>query len=223
MLCSRNEIRTLATKAARGAGLPWGVSDEAGRAACWLEARGLTGLSALDRALEGLSEPDWRQCFPMPAGARWYAKSGNSDGLLAGITLADRCSQIARTCSTDALVLVGVRWPLLTIPFLSGVAEATGMRLAIVCDPEKSTIDIGPQSVSASCRVFEDMAVTHTLRIERIRGATATNLLPNLNGSIPVAKEIHASLERLAERTYVPESEESRIRGAGVPESSVGA
>jgi hypothetical protein len=36
---SLNEVETLAQKAARGAGLPWGVAEDTGRAAAWMARR----------------------------------------------------------------------------------------------------------------------------------------------------------------------------------------
>lgn len=36
---SLNEVETLAAKAARGAGLPWGVAEDVGRSAVWLASR----------------------------------------------------------------------------------------------------------------------------------------------------------------------------------------
>ncbi len=47
MTLSLGEATVLAAKAARGAGLPWGLAEETGRAARWLEARGAPGLLAV--------------------------------------------------------------------------------------------------------------------------------------------------------------------------------
>ena len=44
---SLNEIDSLCQKAARGAGLDWGLAEEAGFAAAWLAARGADGAAAL--------------------------------------------------------------------------------------------------------------------------------------------------------------------------------
>ena len=41
------EIRSLAVKAARGAGFDWGLAEEAGFAVEWLERRGMPGAAAL--------------------------------------------------------------------------------------------------------------------------------------------------------------------------------
>ena len=41
---SLGETAALATKAARGAGMPWGLADETGVAVSWLHAHGIPGL-----------------------------------------------------------------------------------------------------------------------------------------------------------------------------------
>ncbi len=215
VLCSPNEIQTLATKAARSAGLPWGLADEAGRAARWLEARGLAGLSALDGTLEGLAAQDWRGCFPVPSGSIWRSKAGEIDGLLAGVTIADRAGRPLPFAGGDALVLDTVRWPLLTLPFLSGVAGAIGERLTVSLLPETPAIGIGPQSIADSSRAIEALPLAKSVRIRQERNRAASPDLSRLDGSIPIDKEVYDRLDRRAVRTYVPESAESQARGAG--------
>ena len=215
MLCSLNEIRALAAGAARGAGLPWGVAEEAGRAARWLEARGLAGLAALEGALEHLAAADWRRCFPVPEGAVWRAEAGEIDGLLAGMTLADRADRPLPFASGGALVLAGVRRPLLAVPFLAGVAQVSGARLAVSAGAGTPVIGIGPQSASESCRALEGMALAETVRIAKAGDGAMPPDLPRLHGSIPVDTEVYARLDRRAARTHVPETDESRTRGAG--------
>ena len=215
MLCSLNEIRALATGAARGAGLPWGVADEAGRAARWLEARGLAGLSALDGALERLSAADWRRCVPVPEGAVWRAESGEMEGLLAGMTLADRAGGPLPFSGGGALVLTGVQWPLLAVPFLAGVAQVSGARLAVSLGARTPAIAIGPQSVSEACHALEGMALAETIRIEIAGDGPMLPDLLRLDGSIPVGSGVYARLARRVALTHVPESAESRDRGAG--------
>ena len=215
VLCSLNEIQSQAAKAARGAGLPWGVAEEAGRAARWLEARGLAGLSALDGALAGLSAPDWRGGVPAPAGDVWRAEAGETDGLLAGMTVADRAGLPLPFAAGGALVLEAVRWPLLAVPFLAGVAGVLGGRLALSAGPQAPAVAIGPQSAARTCRALEGLALVETVRIERWGGGAPPPDLPRLDGSIPIDKEVCARIDRRAARTYVPESAESQARGAG--------
>jgi len=216
VLCSLNEIRALAAKAARGAGLPWGVAEEAGHAAGWLEARGLAGLAALDGALEALSAPDWRRGFPIPEGAVWRAQSGEMDGLLAGMALADRADRAPPFAGGGALLLLRVRRPLLAAPFLAAAAQACGARLTVSPGPRTPAIGIGPHSVGPACHALEGMARAEALRIEKDGGSGATPPeLPRLDGGIAVDERLYARLARRAARTHVPESAESRARGAG--------
>jgi len=46
MLCSLNEIEAQLRKAARGAGLSWGLAEEAGKAGRWLAMHGIDALPA---------------------------------------------------------------------------------------------------------------------------------------------------------------------------------
>lgn len=64
---SLGEVASLAVKAVRGAGQPWGVAEEAGWAIRWLGRAGLPGPAALARALE----------------------AGDLSALLTGIAVAD--------------------------------------------------------------------------------------------------------------------------------------
>ncbi|MDD9884917.1 MAG: DUF3726 domain-containing protein [Gammaproteobacteria bacterium] len=53
MKVSLNQIEQTARKAARGAGLAWGLADEVGRAMRWLHAYGLNGAALLAAHLDG--------------------------------------------------------------------------------------------------------------------------------------------------------------------------
>ena len=86
---SLSEVQDLCAKAARGAGLDWGLAEEAGFAARWLYARGLDGPASLHNFLE--------------------EEGAKNSPLVVGTTIADR----AATVST-----VPVQNPLLMLPFL---------------------------------------------------------------------------------------------------------
>lgn len=100
---SLGEIGALAVKAARGAGHPWGIAEEAGWAVRWLARRRLPGAEALARHL---GAPDGGAC-PIVLGA-YLADAG---------TLTDPA-------------LADVAEPLLLVPFLARAAPA-GLRVAI--------------------------------------------------------------------------------------------
>ena len=52
LVVSSNEVDALAKKAAKGAGMPWGLAAEAGKATRWLADRGLPGPAVLADLLE---------------------------------------------------------------------------------------------------------------------------------------------------------------------------
>ncbi len=90
---SIGEISSLAIKAVRGFGQPWGVAEEAGWAIGWLGRSGLPGADALAAALE----------------------TGELLDLMVGISLADR-GVVPTEIATAAA-------PLLVVPFLGRVAS----------------------------------------------------------------------------------------------------
>lgn len=53
MIPSFGEVQATALKAARGAGLPWGICEDAGAAVRWLWERGYDGPGALAALLQG--------------------------------------------------------------------------------------------------------------------------------------------------------------------------
>lgn len=73
------EIAGMAKGAARGAGLPWGLAEEAQFAVPWLEARGVSGAAALARRLgrDLALQPGAAACCPLALGAYFR------DGLVA--------------------------------------------------------------------------------------------------------------------------------------------
>ncbi len=96
---SLGEVQSLAAKAARGAGRPHGMSEEAAFAVRWLIERGFDGAGALAALLQ--------------------ATDGGADGcpIAAGAALSDAGAL------TDG-VQVTVHCPLLLAPFLGGLAPS---------------------------------------------------------------------------------------------------
>ena len=106
------EIDAQGRKAARGAGYPWGLAEEAGRAVRWLEARGLPGCAALARLLAAQDGCDYDVLRPNALGGVWEADDGALCPLIVGVTLADHCFDVPPT-------LGKIREPLLLLPYLA--------------------------------------------------------------------------------------------------------
>jgi hypothetical protein len=76
MRCSLNEIDSQLRKAARGAGLPWGLAEEAGKAARWLEMHGIACLPVFAALFERNDGRNYDEIAIMPAEGLWRAKGG---------------------------------------------------------------------------------------------------------------------------------------------------
>ena len=194
------EIDALCRKAARGAGCPWGLAEEAGKAARWLAARGLPGPEALAALLAGARNCP---CAGVPAGD---APSRPECALRLGSSLSDRADRI----TGGEVVSVDVAQPLLVLAQLGRAATATnaGFRLEwagvqVLCGLEGPAIDTGG----------ELLAERATLRCEP-SDPGVSSLAADCR-SRPVDAEAWTALERLAARTYAPATDASRLAGAG--------
>lgn len=191
---SLNEIEIESRKAARGAGLPWGLAEEAGYAAAWLAARGVNALTALLDVLGAYQRGD---------------TVGNP--LFIGTTIADRACMLAEG---EALAFLQIRQPVLVLPFMA-MAARLGNR-SIVLQHEDGTWSVRPgredpgllngalkhsRIVAVKCRA-EDLPLRET--VQRIAAAR-----------LDIADDTWRGLQHLAHRTYVPASEISRQLGAG--------
>lgn len=203
MNLSLNEVETTAKKAARGAGYPWGLAEDAAKATRWLCARGIEGcaeLAALLQQMDGSDAEDWA---PRTPGDMWEAGGGMLCPLATGAAVADRAYELG----TNAISIGAIAAPILLIPF---VATAAQQRKAIV---------------SVTWSGFAASTDGDRLDVSGAAGSSAQHVTVSAGGQIkqpmprctradpqPEAWEI---LSGFAHRTYAPATEESRLLGAG--------
>lgn len=181
------EIRALALKAARGAGLSWGLAEEAGFAVRWLQARELPGVQALALYLEQCEKHglDASKC-PLQIGA------GVSDG-----------------ASPEDSELGEVRTPLLLIPFIAQSLAVTSCRLQ--CENLDFTI---AEDGCMTSNPDEQLLVTEA-KCKLVSGGEIVPPMSRAS-RVPESEAVHVStLAKFAHRTYAPATEESRLAGAG--------
>ena len=202
MTHSLNETEALCRKAARGAGYAWGLADEAGRAARWLEARGLLGLQALAGVLEECEGSDLAQMTPR-IGEVWRA-----DGPLCPITTGAALADHAHLLDAGPVRLGQMRHPMLLLPFVAAALRADGQ--ASVTWPG-AQIAVVPEGV----------AVQGMLGASDVSGvsvvlADATPLAPLTRRTrCNIPDDLYTRLNTFAARTYAPATEASRLAGAG--------
>ena len=221
---SLSEIDAQCRKAARGAGCPWGLAEEAGKAARWLAARALSGPEALAALLDGP-----RDCPCAGAGAGAGAAAGASTGagatagtsagaigpscaLRLGATLGDRIEQLA----AGETVSLSVAQPLLVLGQVGPAAAATGVVCTLEwegvrasCGPDGLVLEGAGETLSPAARLRVSTGAVASA------GVAAAPIVRVDRRSRPVDAGAWAALERFAARTYVPASEASRLAGAG--------
>ena len=188
MSWSFGEIRSLSIKASRGAGMPWGLAEEAGFAVQWLEERGLPGVAALSACLE---ESD---------------ASGDINGETCPVAIGARLSDAGEWRSVFPTKL---HQPLLVVPFLALVTGEESLELAwnnqkVLLNQTGVTGNL-PEQVTASgvhrCEIRSDVVS-----------------IPSLHRWTRVPENRKPGVERLewfAHKTYAPATAASREKGAG--------
>ncbi len=233
MTYSLGEVEAAARKAARGRGFDWGTAAEAGRAARWLEARGMDGCAALARYLDRDSlgaAPDWEDG---PDGIRPRLEARGMDGRAAPARHLDRdslgaapdwedgpdgirplCPLLAGLAVADAARTLTLPTraapmlsPLLFVPFGAMVAEVRNRTTRI----EVSRASVVTDGRSAAFRGRDwpdgDGVLLRDAEGEDVEGVERLRAEP--------PEEAWRILERLGQRTHAPATDASRKLGAG--------
>jgi hypothetical protein len=208
MIVSRNEIESLALKAARGAGMSWGLAEEAAVAAGWLAEQALPWAETLAGVLaqaHATSPPqiEGQRIVPARPGKRLCP-------ILTGALLSDLGPPASAMEVRDVLA------PLWLAPFLASWAGpdravhlAWGKAHLWITENGTTGADAIPTTVLAAA--FADsvaIAFEQTRRPEQPR--------PHREPfGYDVADDVWRALEAFEHRTYVPASAQSRLVGAG--------
>ena len=202
MSWSLGEIGALATKAARGSGMDWGLADEAGYAVKWLQRRQLPGVAALCRYLS------WRQAGEITIWPDDTARDGHYCPIATGAAYGDGVFG-------DEVQFARVRTPLLLTPFIalrasnSPVCLSMGNAVFTVTQDKFgfSRNDTAILMDASACQIY----------------AASDDELPEMisitNTTIPrvpvTASACITVLNSFAKNTYAPATEASRLAGAG--------
>jgi hypothetical protein len=208
MILALNEIETTILKAARGAGMEWGLAEEAAAAAGWLARFRLPWAAPLLRTLEATA---WRTP-PVLDGT--HLRPNSADGFLCPILCGAYLSDLR---DNAPLTMERVLFPILLLPF----AARRGTPFELSFDDVTLMWLAGEVAVAPKglCRHGLERAGLVTLRPSAYIPPTGTSglqrLRPGCAGGVVVAAEPWARLQRLEALTYVPASSQSRRRGAG--------
>lgn len=188
---AHSELRTLIVKAARGAGLEWGLAEEAGWAAEWLARRGMPAA-------------DWA------AGWLDAVLAGRPDPVRAGVEIADRLASGDWPTAPVALPQ-GMPMPGYLLPFLHRAALCHGT-VEVVADGTRAAL-VTSDGAAVLGPVWGDRAEEWQLRVAPAPPPPPPSA-PALTARVRVTPSVVECLEGLALRTTVPPSDASR-RDAG--------
>ncbi|MFL4471808.1 DUF3726 domain-containing protein [Tateyamaria armeniaca] len=206
---SLNEIEAHAKCAARGAGLSWGMAEEAGRAARWLASHGLAGPAMLGDVLvrnDGLTHA---QVAPVSLDGDWHAAKGPLCPLAVGTTLNDCADRLGHG---HVITAGSVSCPLLTVPFAAWAAIHLKQMVRVAYESVQIETDGDGIWVSDPHNVI-NTSRADTVVFQRTRTRTDPAQRPGLRGH--VTPEIWARLDTFAQRTFAPATDASRLLGAG--------
>ncbi|WP_027258059.1 DUF3726 domain-containing protein [Leisingera aquimarina] len=205
---SLNEIEAMCKRAARGAGLSWGLAEEAAKGTRWLSSFGFPGAELLAALLELNDRLPPADFAPSALTGVWSAPSGRMSPLIAGAALSDCAVQLM---DAGRIEMERVCVPLLLVPFAAGAA----LRLETPVAVEWAGVYLATDGRQLCARGAPD-AYTAMLA-DKVAFSTPAEMTdrrePVLRGSAPA--EAWDRLGVLAHRTYAPATEASRLRGAG--------
>ncbi len=214
MSWSLNEIEGTARKAARGAGLPWGLAEEAGKATRWLCAAGWPGAECLAAHLTDNDGAAWDEICPQDTQTVWQAKGGVLCPLATGAVFCDRAREWARGQRAE---LGTTAYPILLIPYMVWAADIADAALEITWAGARVV-----RAAGETYPLFESSAALTTPRADHVSlgpaAAVAGTAITRVYRA-EVSPEAVRVLTDLAQRTYAPETPESRRAGAGAEQS----
>jgi hypothetical protein len=215
MIPSLNEIEMTVWKAARGAGLAWGLAEEMAQAARWLGDRGfdwaeplVAALTAAERCQGRLPPP----VFAADGGCDPAAGETEASPILCGPLLSDIASDLR---FSRPLVFRRVAQPVLMLPFAAGAASVVACGLTFRIDDAVLYLE-GGSAEGHSIR--PDAPPARRMVLSMDEEPPPRQGMRRFDAGAPrrpVPGDLLARLEAWVHRTYVPASAASRLAGAG--------
>ena len=200
MSWSLGETAALALKAARGAGMSWGLAEETAASVVWLHSRGLPGISALCSYLgQYLGQHLGQAAAPQ-------SPEGGCP-IMTGCALIDGMMDVPET-SSQTLDLGHVHAPLLLLPF---VARLEPGHYWLQAPGLQGTVDIANGDGWQSHCLRGSGSCTVSLG-DRPQVDPALEMITRVDGRFICCVD---RLDAYAHRTYAPAPVKSRMSSAG--------
>jgi len=208
MSYSLNEVEALSKRAARGAGLDWGLAEEAAKASRWLCAQGFDGC----RVLANLLTADHVAGRPVALEGEWHAANGSLCPVRTGAALSDCATQVG----AQGVKILDLAHPLFILPFVAAAARKTNANLQI----HWSGVTITTNGHHVDLTASTDGNV-YVEQVEHIEITLAPCFAKSARHTVRAKPHslVLDQLNSLAALTYAPATEASRRLGAGAGQS----
>jgi hypothetical protein len=200
VILSLNEIEATILKASRGAGMEWGLAEEAAQAARWLARRGLR----FERSFLGILEAaPWQAEIELAAPS---LRPRKAEAWLCPIRVGAYFSDLAVPSSWR---IERVLRPLFLLPFAARLdASVTLVWDDLRLSAGDTESELRPVAIGA-----------HTPDRAEIVEVTASGIRPGdtteMRGGIEIDEAVWPRIQAFEKSTYVPASLHSRLSGAG--------
>ncbi len=210
MSFSLNEIDAMSKRAARGAGLDWGLAEEAAKATRWLCAHQLDGCQLLACILQDHHDRPHHLKAPPSLTGDWQAEA--LCPISTGASLSDCASEVARS----GQVICNLHSPLFLLPFVAASADATDCTLSMVWRDTHIVTDGRRLQMQLPDPTLGPLETVD--RVVIAQGGTLTTPVARISRALPCPQALE-TLTTLAALTYAPATESSRRLGAGSEQS----
>jgi hypothetical protein len=208
MIISLNEVESLSLKACRGAGMSWGLAEEAAQAARWLAARRW----AWDRSLVALLARRGEISPPIVSGRDM--RPAEAGGALCPIHAGAAMADLLRP--GEGLTLHNILEPMWLLPFVYRRAGRIHSAALTWVDGGMVADAAAPEIGATALRLLVGRLNWITVELSAPRSPKPTVDRPDASfDGTPMDPSAYAKLEAWAARTYVAASLQSRLAGAG--------
>ncbi len=195
-MISFSEIDTTVKRATRAIGFSWGIAEEIGKNIRLLEMYGLPGVRNLNKYLKVYKNDKFEEI-------KEISTSNSSNGfycpIVAGLNFFDQSIVLNKY---NEINISNLAYPLLFLPFVSRASEMIGKRIFVKMDSKEFLFNFN-QSIYSNYLSSEIIEKTENINLKFIENKNT------------FSKKEWSELYILSEKTFVDESEELKIKGAG--------
>ncbi|MEM8796610.1 MAG: DUF3726 domain-containing protein [Pseudomonadota bacterium] len=221
---SFSETRALALKACRGAGFSWGLAEEAQDLVHTLALLDFPALEMLASLLRLYEAPrrDSTPKEPCPSSPNWTAGKRTLCGVTLATYLRDTGFAIIQKKSGGcgrSNYIGPVAGPLFVAAAAVGVNRTTGLESRLCW--ESASVEVNNGAIKTGGTGLLDpiarelVIIDRAADLDRSESEALEKRIANAARRISTSETALAFLQALAARTLVPESDQSRSRGAG--------